>query len=302
MKLIGMRTIKTGISVFLCVLASHVFKLEYPLYASIAAVISLQGSVTDSFHTGKNRMLGTLLGALVGLVFAIILPGNSIMCGIGVIIVIYILNNLKWNNSISIGCILFLVIMTNLNGNNPFLFSMNRILDTFMGIIIALLVNYIVCPPKYLEKIYNQSNKLVDTTVLICGNRLCHSQNVELINIKNQIFDLETCINAYKKDVLIKKKEILEIDKIENIIRTCNAIYMHFSIIDSFDKNTYINNENVMSLKELYNREIESSASQNKEIESVYNYHLKNIIYNLHFLVNVNLNKDELSKIKKLVY
>jgi uncharacterized membrane protein YgaE (UPF0421/DUF939 family) len=299
MKSVGMRTIKTGISVFLCVLVAHVIKLEYPFYASIAAVITLQSSVTASFHAGKNRMLGTLLGAAIGFIFALLLPGNSILCGLGVIIVIYMLNILNWKNSVSIGCIVFLVIMTNLNGRSPFIYSINRILDTFIGIIIALFVNYIIYPPKYLERIILLSNKLVDTTLILSENKLCHNEDINLENIKKQISELDACITAYKKDVLIKKKEVLEIDKIEDIIQACNSVLMHHSILESFDKSAYINEENVLSLKTMFNSEIEekSTSSTNKEIEAIYNYHLKNIINNLHFLLSVTLNRDELRKI-----
>jgi len=96
--------------------------------------------------------------------------------------------------------------------------------------------------------------------------------------------------------VLIKSKKILEIDSIENIIGTCNSIYMHLYILDSFKEDICTNKENVMNLKALYNREIEACSFGNKQIEDIYNYHLKNIIKDLNFLVSLNLNKDGLSK------
>lgn len=73
---IGMRNIKTALSVFLCVVIFQIFNMGSPFYAAIAAIISMQSSVIDTFKTGKNRVLGTFLGAFTGLVFALLGPSN----------------------------------------------------------------------------------------------------------------------------------------------------------------------------------------------------------------------------------
>ncbi len=39
------------------------FNNTFPFYACIAAVITMQSTVHDSFTTGKNRMIGTIIGA-----------------------------------------------------------------------------------------------------------------------------------------------------------------------------------------------------------------------------------------------
>jgi len=70
---IGMRNVKTAIAVFLCVFISRFFKMEYPFYSGIATVIAMQSSVVESFTAGKIRMFGTLVGALIGLIFSLII-------------------------------------------------------------------------------------------------------------------------------------------------------------------------------------------------------------------------------------
>ncbi|HEY5561079.1 MAG TPA: hypothetical protein VIK72_04845 [Clostridiaceae bacterium] len=65
---------------------------------------------------------------------------------------------------ISVGLCVFIGHLLKLE--YPFIYSLNRILDTFLGISISLLINYIIFPPKHLEKIFLQSNILVDTTVV----------------------------------------------------------------------------------------------------------------------------------------
>jgi len=145
---IGMRNIKTGLAVFVCVIISRLLKLEYPFYSAVAAVIAMQSSVEASFKAGKNRMLGTFLGAVIGYVFALIYHGNIILLTLGVMAIIHICNLLKWKNAISIACVVFISIMLNDGHRDPLYYSINRLIDTFIGIIVALIINRFIVPPK----------------------------------------------------------------------------------------------------------------------------------------------------------
>lgn len=143
-----MRNVKTGIAVFLSIIISKILNSEYPFYTAVAAIVAMQNSVEGSLKAGKNRMLGTIVGAAVGFVFALVDPGNVGLCAAGIMLVIYICNILNWKDAISIGGIVFLAIMLNLKGGSPLHYSLNRILDTFIGIVVALLVNRFIVPPQ----------------------------------------------------------------------------------------------------------------------------------------------------------
>ena len=66
---IGLRTIKSGIAVFLCLLLLP----NEPFFACLTAVICLQDTVYNSIHMGINRGAGTILGASFGLIFLILI-------------------------------------------------------------------------------------------------------------------------------------------------------------------------------------------------------------------------------------
>lgn len=151
-KKIGMRNVKTAISVVLSILISNLLKMEYPFYVVIASIISMQSSVEASFKVGRNRILGTLVGAAIGFVCALIKPGDAIISGLGIIAVIYICNMLDWKESASIAGVVFCAIMLNLKGGSALFYSLNRILDTFVGIAVAVVVNRFLFPPKKEEK------------------------------------------------------------------------------------------------------------------------------------------------------
>ncbi|MCB2294170.1 FUSC family protein [Clostridium algoriphilum] len=60
----------------------------FPFYACIVAVLTMQSAVHHSFTVGKNRMIGTALGAIWELIF-IISPKDIFLTSIGIVIVIY---------------------------------------------------------------------------------------------------------------------------------------------------------------------------------------------------------------------
>jgi len=144
MSTIGLRNIKTAFSVFLCVALFQLFHRHYPFYACIAAVSCTKECFSSTYSSGKYRFIGTCIGAMVGITFYCLFRNScvfSLFCGIGIVLTIYLCNILKKNGSIIISCIVFIAIMTNLKGVPSLEYAINRIIDTFIGIVIAILVD-----------------------------------------------------------------------------------------------------------------------------------------------------------------
>ena len=55
----------------------------------------MQGSFIRGYEVGRDRLLGTIIGAVIGLIGALIAPGNLAMIFIGIVIVIFLLNVLN---------------------------------------------------------------------------------------------------------------------------------------------------------------------------------------------------------------
>lgn len=138
---IGFRNIKTAISVFICISIFQLLDRPYPFYACIAAVICMKKSVGNSYIIGKNRMIGTIIGGIVGLVLSVVFGKTAMICGLGIVLVIHLCDQFKQNDSIVIACIVFIAIMTNLKGIPSSVYEINRIVDTCIGIIVSIAVN-----------------------------------------------------------------------------------------------------------------------------------------------------------------
>lgn len=283
LKKIGMRNLKTAFSVAICVALSQILNREYIFYAAIAAVMAMQSSVSDSFKAGKNRMLGTIMGAFVGLICAIISPANAILCGVGIVIIIYVCDFLDWGKSVTISCTVFLVIMLSLNERGPVDYSINRTLDTFLGIIVSVLVNYFIYPPEHIDKVYEERTITMDKVLNIVEDKLCYNKEIDLESLNNEIIKLEDVLDTYLSELRIKSQRVLAIDKIKEIIQVCKDVYMHLKIIQSLEKNYTFNQENYDELKKLFRHDF-TIENDNSEISVVFNYHTNKIIEGLHML------------------
>ena len=73
LKKLGSRTLKTGLAVFVSLMVSDYFKLESPLFVSIAVIIAMQSSINETFNSSKNRILGTILGGVFAIIFSFLL-------------------------------------------------------------------------------------------------------------------------------------------------------------------------------------------------------------------------------------
>lgn len=173
---IGMRTIKTAISVLVCMLvfqlltylgkfipdADTVFNnfLRFitdrkdPLFACIAAIVSMQSSVESSLLSGFNRIIGTFIGGAFGLLLLLLddkfynRSFNLLFIFIGILLVIYFCNLINKSEAIATSLVPFLIIMISTSVETPYRYAINRLIDTTLGIIISVTINLLILKPK----------------------------------------------------------------------------------------------------------------------------------------------------------
>lgn len=278
---IGMRNIKTAIAIFICLVIANILKLEYPFYAAIATVISMENSVTNSFTAGKNRVMGTFVGAGVGLAFASIQPENVWLCALGTIVVIYLCNLLKWNKSVSIASIVFLAIMLNLQGASPFQYSINRITDTLIGVGVAVMVNYLVYPPKY-EANIRKARRLLAREMAYILNQLISKEEFNRNKLRAQLKTLEKYLDISKEEFhLIKDGD----DSLENIIdeyESYKLIYEHLKMIQKLEGEQNLSIDNMMRLGNQYcDLDGNEDVLKQDSLFIIFNYHIDRILNEL---------------------
>lgn len=232
---LGLRTIKTGIAVTLSALISQILQLEYPFYATIACVISMDK--TMSIKAGKNRMLGTTLGAFVGVCMVLIDPDNAFLAGFGCIIVVYMCSLLKWKGSVVISCTVISIIMFNLKGRNPYIYSIERLIDTFVGVLVATLVNICIFPINLEEKImkdFLEINKEIDNFV--------EGKDIDIKALKNILDEIKMTLKDYDGELHIRHKYVDDIRLIEEHIDAYENI-LHHLLVFEYTENKQVKDE-----------------------------------------------------------
>jgi len=128
----------------------------------------MQQSVEETIKAGKSRLIGTIIAAIIGLIMFYI--GENffgpkayiILIPVGVIILIQTCVLLNCSSSASICCVVFISILTShrlYEDNSTYPFT--RILETFIGIFIATIVNKYISPKyfKKLKKLHSTDSK-----------------------------------------------------------------------------------------------------------------------------------------------
>ncbi|MDE6433045.1 MAG: FUSC family protein [Lachnospiraceae bacterium] len=148
---VGGRTLKTVVAVFLCLLTGIVRKSDTAFYAAIAAVLCVQRTSEDSFREALNREVATVIGGICGMLVLVFerniycVPYEVLRCLLLSVLLIPIINFsvlIKQEKGTFLMCVVFLCItVTHGSDGNPLAFGIARIIDTTVGIAIALVIN-----------------------------------------------------------------------------------------------------------------------------------------------------------------
>ncbi len=188
----GMRIIKSAVGVLLCFIVDMFRNGHgYVFYSQLAVLWCMQEYKKDTIAKAKQRILGTIIGAVYGLVVLLlaseIKPNRNHLttllwaAGIAFFIVIILYNTviIKKKEASYFSCVVFLSIVINhLSDTNPYLFVWNRVLDTVIGIVIGVFVNACSLPREKNRDILFVSG--VDETLLSEDDNLSAYSRVEL--------------------------------------------------------------------------------------------------------------------------
>ncbi|MEX2784879.1 aromatic acid exporter family protein [Streptococcus sp. H49] len=143
-----MRTLKTGIAVFLVLLLFSLLHWEGMQIAALTAVFSLREDFDKSVHFGTSRILGNSIGGFMALIFYFVSEwlNNSfwvIPLLVPVLTMLTIMVNVAFNNKAGVigGVAAMLIISLSIPRDETVLYVFARVFETFCGVFVAILVN-----------------------------------------------------------------------------------------------------------------------------------------------------------------
>lgn len=149
---VGWRTIKTAAAAAL-VAAAYVLLGRNPAFACVGVIFGMGTDMQDSIRSGGNRLFGTLIGGLLSIalfwVYLLFFPqgGHSVYLALLLffgIIVLVVLCQRFWVGGVQPGGVVLCIVLFSTPIETYVSYALNRILDTAIGVLAALLVNWLL--------------------------------------------------------------------------------------------------------------------------------------------------------------
>ncbi len=239
---IGMRIIKSAIAVAVCFLVDELRgDSSIVFYSQLAALWCIQMYSSNTKKNAIQRSMGTMIGALFGLIYLLAYPFGEMLLGssfvtdtvfvsLFVILIIYTTVVFDKKQASYLSCVVFLSIAVNhIDDVVPYIFVWNRFLDTMIGILIGIIINdFRICINPDKETLYISG---LDDTLLLNRATLTDFSKVEL----NRMIDsgLRFTISTFRNPAALR-------DSLRDIRINFPVIAMDGAAIYDVNKNSFL--------------------------------------------------------------
>jgi len=138
---------KTALAAALCWWLAVHFGLHDGYWGSISAIIVLQSNVGSTVNASRDRLLGTVIGALLGFSFSMFgeLPWNYILA---VLVAVIVCGLLGLRSSSRLAGVTITIIMLVQKTGSHWTIALDRVVQVLLGIVVALAVTTLVLPDR----------------------------------------------------------------------------------------------------------------------------------------------------------
>ncbi|UII56657.1 aromatic acid exporter family protein [Cytobacillus spongiae] len=201
---LGARILKTGVAIMLALFLAKLFQLPTPVFAGIAAIFALQPTIYRSYLSIIEQIQGNIFGAIIAVVFVLLLGNSVITIGVAAIVLIILNLKLKIENTIPLSLVTLIAIMET-PGDTFIQFALIRFSTIILGVLSAFIVNLVFLPPKYETKLfYKISDVTEEITKWIRLNTRHASEHMLLKNdiekLKDSLIKVEQLYLMYKEE------------------------------------------------------------------------------------------------------
>jgi len=165
---LGQRSVKTAAAVILCAFLYFLVDRN-PAFACIGAIFGTGSDMGNSKLNGGNRFFGTLIGGVIGMalfrLYICIYPDGKtrllmlLFLAVGVLLLIIFTQLFHWVGGIQPGGVVLCILLFSTPVESYISYSINRIVDTGIGVVVALLINWLLPRERisrWMEKLYQK--------------------------------------------------------------------------------------------------------------------------------------------------
>ena len=177
----GARILKTGLAVGITVYLAQLFKIEPVLFAAISTVINIQPSIYMSFDNASKQILSHLLSVVIALAFGYLIGAGPVEMAIVTMLVISLNKKLGMHQYIIMGVVAAIFVL-DAPQHQFIYYAIERSYVIFLGLAVALVVNALIAPPKYKDKLIATLKILNEQTATFFAQTVTNFINLEIID------------------------------------------------------------------------------------------------------------------------
>lgn len=147
---VARRSVKVALAAALATLIAQLLDLPVPWFATISAIVAVEVTLQVSFRSARNSVLGAVVGAAGGLAMATVAKDQVWAVGL-VVLVSFVAFGLARLDQVGRQAALVasvIVLIPASTGLSTPEFALVRLVETLIGIVVALVVNATILPPR----------------------------------------------------------------------------------------------------------------------------------------------------------
>jgi uncharacterized membrane protein YgaE (UPF0421/DUF939 family) len=133
-------SVRAALSAALAVAIAQWLRLDFPLYALIGAVIVTEITPAQTRSLGVRRLLGTVVGAVVGAALSHVLPPGPWSIGVSILVAMFASHMLGLGEAAKVSGYVCAIIVLD-HRNEPWSYALHRLVETMLGIGVAWCVS-----------------------------------------------------------------------------------------------------------------------------------------------------------------
>lgn len=134
--------LRATVAAVLSLFAAMWLRLDYPIYAFIAAVIVTDLKPGISQKLGLRRIGATVVGAACGASLSSVLPGSPWSVGIGVFLAMILAQLLKAGEGARVAGYISGIVLLD-HSTEPWSYALHRFLETALGVLFAWVISFV---------------------------------------------------------------------------------------------------------------------------------------------------------------
>jgi uncharacterized membrane protein YgaE (UPF0421/DUF939 family) len=134
--------VRASVGAAASLLLADLLKLQFPIYAFIAAVIVTDLDPGQTRELGARRLVSTVIGAATGAALTMLLPPGPLTIGISIFVAMMLGSLLQVRGGAKVaGYICGIVLLDH--SSQPWVYALHRLAETLIGVAVAWGISYV---------------------------------------------------------------------------------------------------------------------------------------------------------------